>query len=367
MTKFNNVIIFLVLFSLSLNEFYHEVYGRILDYFAIVLILFYFIINKQNRLIHKSDFSIFLFFLPFIIWGFINAKILPSLAALLGVSIIAIFAKNVSRNCKEFIKIIDIVILLHIIALLVQIFFYYVLKIPFSYIDFFPFLQQSRVYNEVLNLLRPGGFMMEPNSYSANIFMLCYISYKVNKNIFTNITKIALFTVPFTTSLWGIALLLLLIFIRIKLIYKFILIISFLISTTIIYNTLENSVAFERVVRIIEDPTSDNSIVTRLGLDTDRTVHTINLIFGNGVNSTDFQSFLGGNGISYTIFCFGIVGTFLLFSWFYLSNNFKILLLFIFFHLTFPYYSYLIFWFFLSVSLQNISLIGIKEIVHQHE
>lgn len=356
MAKLNNVIVFLALFSLSLNEFYHETYGRILDYFAIILIIFYFFLNKKNRLISIADFSIFLFFIPFILWGFINVRILPSLAVLLGVSIISFFAKNVSRTCKDFISILDLVILLHILAFLVQIFFFYVLKIPFSYIDFFPFLQQSRVYNEVLNLLRPGGFMMEPNSYSANIFMLCFINYKVNKDKLTMIAKIALISVPFTTSLWGIAMILLLLFLRSKLIYKIFFVISLIISTTIIYNILENSVAFERVIRIIEDPTSDNSIVARLGLDTKKTVNTINLIFGNGVNSTEFQSFLGGNGISYTIFCFGIFGTIILFSWFYLSNNYKILILFIFFHLTFPYYSYLIFWFFLSISLKNIKL-----------
>ena len=129
-------------------------------------------------------------------------------------------------------------------------------------------MQQSRVYNEVLNLLRPGGFMMEPNSYSANIFMLCFINYKVNKDKLTMIAKIALISVPFTTSLWGIAMILLLLFLRSKLIYKIFFVISLIISTTIIYNILENSVAFERVIRIIEDPTSDNSIVARLGLDT---------------------------------------------------------------------------------------------------
>jgi hypothetical protein len=356
MTKLNNVIVFLVLFSLSLNEFYHETYGRILDYFAILLILIYFILKNKNIVIYKSDFSIFLFFLPFILWGFINVKILPSLAVLLGVSVITMFAKNISRTCIDIIRILDYVILLHILAFSIQIFFFYVLKIPFAYIDFFPYLQQSRVYNVGLNLLRPGGFMMEPNSYSANIFMLTFINYKLNRNKITFISIIALFTVPFTTSLWGIAMLILLVFLRFKLIYKVVSIAVLIISTTIIYKILDNSIAFERVIRIIEDPTSDNSIVTRLGLESKYSINAFNLFLGNGINSTDFQSFLGGNGISYIVFCFGILGTVFLFIWFYLSNNFKILLLFIFFHLTYPYYSYLIFWFFLSTALQNLSM-----------
>lgn len=361
MTKLNNVIVFLVLFSLSLNEFYHETFGRILDYFAIILIIFYFFLNKKNRLISKGDFSIFLFFVPFIIWGFINVKILPSLAVLLGCSVIAIFAKNVSKTCSDLIYILDIVILLHISAFIAQIFFFYVLKIPFSYLDFFPNLQQSRVYNEGLNLLRPGGFMMEPNSYTANIFMLTFINYKLNKNKITHISLFALITVPFTTSLWGIGLLILLVFLSFKLIYKIISFGLIMISTTIIYQILDNSIAFERVIRILEDPTSDNSIVTRLGLDSSYKSNVINIIFGNGINSTDFQSFLGGNGISYVIFCFGILGTIFLFYWFYLSNNFKMLVLFIFFHLTYPYYSYLIFWFFLSISLKNIHISSIEK------
>jgi len=357
MTKLNNVIVFLIIFSLSLNEFYHESYGRILDYFAVVLICFYFLLKKSNRTILKSDFSIFIFFIPFIISGFINFKILPSLAVLLGVSLITIFTKNAVRTCPKFINILDLVINLHVVAFLVQIFFFYILKIPFSYIDFFPSLQQSRVYNEVLNLLRPGGFMMEPNSYSANMLMLVFVSYKTNNNQLSKSAQIALITIPFTTSLWGIAFLLLLIFLRSKFIYKLFFILLFIVSASVIYNTLENSVAFERVIRIIEDPTSDNSIVTRLGLETKKSVSAFNLIFGNGINSTDFQSFLGGNGISYTIYCFGILGTIFLFSWVYLSNGFKIFILFIFFHLTFPYYSYLIFWFFLATTLQNINMV----------
>ena len=139
MSKLNNVIVFLIIFSLSLNEFYHESYGRILDYFAIILIFIYFLLDKTNRIILKSDFSIFIFFIPFIIWGFINLKILPSLAVLLGVSLITFFAKNVKRNCNNIEKIVDLVIFLHITAFIIQIFFFYFLKIPLSYIDFFPF------------------------------------------------------------------------------------------------------------------------------------------------------------------------------------------------------------------------------------
>ncbi len=361
MSRLNNVIVFLIIFSLSLNEFYHESYGRILDYFAIILIFIYFFLDRTNRIILKSDFSIFIFFIPYIIWGFINFKFLPSLAVLLGVSLITIFTKNVIRTCPKFLQVLDLVLKLHIAAFLIQIFFFYILKIPFSYIDFFPSLQQSRVYNEVLNLLRPGGFMMEPNSYSANMLMLVFVSYKTNKNQLTKPALIALITIPFTTSLWGIAFLLLLVFLRSKFIYKIFFILVFIISASVIYNTLENSVAFERVIRIMEDPTSDNSIVTRLGLETKKTVNPINIIFGNGINSTDFQLFLGGNGISYTIYCFGILGTILLFSWVLLSNGYKIFILFIFFHLTFPYYSYLIFWFFLAAALQNARLFSLNK------
>lgn len=356
MIKFNNLIVFLAFFSLSLNEFYHPIFGRILDYFGILLIIFYLILNKKNNLIYKSDFSIFLFFSPFILLGLINGKILPSLAVLFGVSIVVIFSKILSRSSIDIIKILDFVIVLHFFAFLIQIFFFFLLKIPFSYIDFFPDLQQSRVYNEGLNLLRPGGFMMEPNSYSANMFMLTFINYKVNKNKLTRISIIGLITVLFTTSLWGIAMLILLIFLEFKVIYKIVSILVLILSTTFIYNVLDNSVAFERVIRIIEDPTSDNSIVTRLGLESEYSGNPLNLFFGNGINSTDFQSFLGGNGISYIVFCFGILGAVFLFLWFYLSNNFITLLLFIFFHLTYPYYSYLLFWFILSISLRNLSI-----------
>jgi hypothetical protein len=355
MIKFNNFIVFLILFSLSLNEFYHEVFGRVLDYFSIVLIIFYFFLRVENRLIYKPYYSLFLYFIPFIIFGLINLKFLPSLAILFGVSFVAIFAKNVSNTCKDFTKILDFVILFHVIAFVIQILFFYAFKIPFSYLDFFPYLQQSRVYNEGLNLLRPGGFMMEPNSYSANIFMLTFISYKLNKKKITVISMLALITIPFTTSLWGISILLILIFFRFNFVFKIVAILLFLLSSTMVYSILDNSIAFERVVRIIEDPLSDNSIVTRLGLESNYSFNLINLIFGNGINSTDFQSFLGGNGISYMLYCFGIVGTLFFLFWVYFSNGFKILLLFLFFHLTYPYYSYLIFWFFLAIVLKNIT------------
>jgi hypothetical protein len=343
MSKVYNIIVFLIIFSLSLNEFYHEYFGRVLDYLSIVLIFLYFLLNKKHRTFYKSDFSLFLFFIPYIAFGFINGNILPSLAVLLGVSVVVLFTKSIFKNSQKLSFIFDIVIGLHLIAFFIQIISFYIFDKPFSYVDFFPFLQKSRVYNEDLNLLRPGGFMMEPNSYSANIFLLTFISYKFNNKL-TAISKIGLISVPFTTSLWGIVSIFMLVFLNLKLKYKVAILCLILFLTPLIYNLLENSLAFERVIKIIEDPTSDNSIVARLGLDNKMSINVFTLFLGNGINSTEFQGFLGGNGFSYLIFCLGIIGSMILFFWIYISNNLTISILFLLFHFTFPYYSYLIFW-----------------------
>lgn len=353
MSRINTLFVFLILFFLSLNEFYHESFGRILDYLSLLFIILFIFIDKSNKRFLKSDLSLLIFFSPHIILGFFNFKILPSLAVFFGVTLISFFTKNIMRSKINLGSVLDFVLLLHLIAFIVQIFAFYVLNIPFSYIDFFPFFQQSRVYNEGLNLLRPGGFMMEPNSYSANVFMLVFINYKINKRL-SNYSKAALISVPFTTSLWGIGMISLLVFLNLT--TKFKIIVTGMIASLLpfIYTFLSNSIAFERVLRIIEDPTSDNSIVTRLGLETKTSVNFFNLFFGNGINSTDFQSFLGGNGFSYVIYCFGILGSILLLYWIFVSNNTKITILALFFHLTFPYYSYLIYWVFLTVLLKGI-------------
>jgi hypothetical protein len=353
MSRLNTLIVFLILFFLSLNEFYHESFGRVLDYLSLIFIILFFLIDKSNRRFVKSDLSFFVFFSPFIIVGLLNFKILPSLAVFFGVTLISFFTKNIMRSKVNLGLILDFVLLLHLIAFIIQIFAFYVLNKPFSYIDFFPFFQQSRVYNEGLNLLRPGGFMMEPNSYSANVFMLVFLNYKISNRL-SNFSKVALISVPFTTSLWGIGMISLLGFLNLTTKYKILVIGLFAALLPIILDFLGNSIAFERVLRIIEDPTSDNSIVTRLGLETNSSVNFLNLFFGNGINSTDFQAFLGGNGISYVVYCFGILGSILLLCWIIVSNNIKITILVLFFHLTFPYYSYLIYWVFLTVILKGI-------------
>ena len=354
----NKVLIFIILLSLTLNEFYSESYGRIFDYLAISLIILNFTIfhNKYNFKI--SYISLFLFFSFFIVLGFFYQQFLASLAVFSGSFLIVIFARTLFVSNKIFfIKSIRLILIIHLIFYVIQIFLFYIININFSIIDYFPSLQPSRVFNEGLGILRPGGLMMEPNSYCANIFMLVFVLFKLEEKIST-IAKIALLSVLFTTSIWGI-----IIFITILLLfsnYKYKIFLILLLVTVAIYivNKIDDSVAIERLFRIIEDPYSDNSVVTRLGLESTKQNNIINWIFGNGINSKDFQSFMGGNGFSYMLYCFGILGTFLLLLWYYISNGSKLFLLFLLFNFTFPYFSYLIFYLFLAFSLKDINYIS---------
>jgi len=356
MNRLNKFLFFLVLFSLSLNEFYHERIGRIFDYLSIILILVFFIINFKNVSFKKSEFSIYFFFLPFVIVGFMSFQFLPSLAVLFGITVIGLFFKFCVRIDKiEISKIVDIVLYIHVTALIIQMLAFYVFNIPFSYIDFFPGLQVSRTYNEGLNFLRPGGFMMEPNSYSANIFMMTFISYKI-KGTLSDAARIALCTVPLTLSLWGIFVSIVILFLFVKPVYKIVLIFFLALSLVFFFNYFNDTITLIRISRIIEDPSSDNSIVTRLGLDSNHKLNPFNLIFGNGINSVDFQAFFGGNGFSYMFFCFGIFGTFFFLLWFYISNGLRFFILFLLFNITFPYFSYLIFWAFLAIAMKNITV-----------
>lgn len=345
--------LFLIVFFLSLNEFYHEQFGRFFDYFALIFIVPLLFRKKFNL----KDFSLFSFFAPFIFIGFLNNQILPSLAVLSGVLVINLFYNCFARFTNEFIKVVEIVLIIHLFAFGVQIFLFYGFNLPFSIIDLFPSLQASRTYNSGLDIIRPGGLMMEPNSYAANIFMLSFISFKIRKKLST-VVKIALISVPFTTSLWGIALFLILIYLYSSFRFKLIVGLVLFLAFNYLIFFLGDSITYVRLLQILDDPMSDNSIVTRLGLNANRQgVDIFSLIFGHGINSTMFQDFGGGNGYSYMIYCFGILGTLTLLCWFYFSNGLRMLFLFLAFNFTFPYFSYLIFWLFMSSALSNLKFL----------
>jgi hypothetical protein len=353
MSKSRVILLFLIIFSLSLNEFYHEQYGRFFDYLALILI-FPLIVIRNYKI---KDLSLFFFFAPFIFFGLINNQILPSLAVLSGVIIIRLFYNEYTFLNIEFINVLEIVIAIHVAAFVIQIILFYVFKLPFSIIDLFPTLQASRTYNSGLDIIRPGGLMMEPNSYAANIFMLSFISYKLRKKLNT-VVIIALISVPFTTSLWGIALFLILIYLYSSFRFKLVIGVLLFLALNYLIFFLEDSITYIRLLQILEDPMSDNSIVTRLGLNSDRqNIDILSLIFGHGINSTMFQDFGGGNGYSYMVYCFGIIGTLALLLWFYFSNGLKMLILFLLFNFTFPYFSYLIFWLFMSSALSNFNVV----------
>jgi hypothetical protein len=329
MNFLNKVLIFTILLSLTLNEFYSEVYGRIFDYLAISLIILNITIFYKKYNFKKSYISIFLFFSFFIFLGFYFQQFLPSLAVFSGSFLIVVFARTLLVSDKIFfIKSVRFILIIHLVFYVIQIFLFYIFNINFSLIDYFPSLQSSRVFNEGLGILRPGGLMMEPNSYCANIFMLVFVLFKLEDKIST-LAKIALLSVVFTTSIWGTIIFISILFLFSNYKYKIFLTLLFVTVAINIVNKIDDSVAIERLFRIIEDPYSDNSVVTRLGLESTKQNNIINWLFGNGINSKDFQSFMGGNGFSYMLYCFGIFGTFLLLFWYYISNGFKFFLLFL--------------------------------------
>ena len=347
----------MILLSLTLNEFYSESIGRIFDYFAIILIILNFTISYNKYRLKKKYFSIFIYFSLFILLGLLSQQFLASLAVFSGAFFIVLFVRTSLDDQKlYFIKSIQIIISIHLFFFFVQIFLFYFLNLQFSIIDLIPGLQSSRVFNEGLGILRPGGLMMEPNSYCANIFMLTFVLYKLVKKI-DLLSKIALSSVLLTTSIWGTIILVTVLFLFANFKNKILLTIIVIISSIYIINKIDDSIAIERLFRIIDDPYSDNSVVTRLGLESKKPNNFINWIFGNGINSKGFQEFMGGNGFSYMLYCFGIIGTTIFLFWYYMSNGLNLLILFLLFNFTFPYFSYLIFYLFLSFSFKDVTYI----------
>lgn len=357
MIQIRKLLIFIILLSLTLNEFYSESFGRIFDYFAIILIILNFTISHNKYKIKKKYFSIFLYFSLYLILGLISQQFLASLAVFSGALLIVLFVRTSLYDEKlYFIKSIRSIITIHLIFFFVQIFLFYILNIQFSIIDMIPGLQSSRVFNEGLGILRPGGLMMEPNSYCANIFMLTFVLYKL-ENKFDLLLKIALISIIFTTSIWGSIILISILFLFSNFKVKILLSIILFISSIYIINKIDDSIALERLFRIIEDPYSDNSVVTRLGLESKKQNNIINWIFGNGINSKGFQDFMGGNGFSYMLYCFGIIGTIIFLLWYYMSNGLKLFILFLLFNFTFPYFSYLIFYLFIAFSFKDVTYV----------
>ena len=356
MNQFKKYLIFIILFSLTLNEFYSESYGRIFDYFALALIILNFISFNDYKF--KSNYySIFLFFSFFIFLGILSQQFLASLAVFSGSLLIVLFVRTTVVVDKLFFaKSIYYILLIHLIFFIIQVFLFYALSIRFSVIDFFPGLQSSRVFNEGLGIIRPGGLMMEPNSYCANIFMLVFVLFRLEGKL-NKLSFFSLISVIFTTSIWGTIIFFAILFLFSNFKFKLFILLFLLVSIIYVLNYIEDSVALERIFRIIDDPYSDNSVVTRLGLESTKQNSTLNWIVGNGINSKDFQLFMGGNGFSYMLFCFGFFGTIAIFIWYFISNGFRFFLLFILFNFTFPYFSYLIFYLFFAFSIKDINFI----------
>lgn len=340
------------------SDIYYFGFGRPFDYLSISILFFIWIFF--GKLINKSKFifystSLLLLSMPWVIFGYINDNFLGSSVFLLGIAFIlptiaSIDSVEVSIMLENYIK---LAILISIILLTIQMFFYY---LNGSFIDFMGAVGsiESRGLNVELNYFRPSGVFQEPNAYCTVMFTLLYLCLFINNRNYL-IEILGILSLIITQSLWGFGAALLLIFLlyNLKVLFKPLLFLLFFIFLLYFIfqdqsnNIIESSITIGRILNIENDP----SRAARYGSMNNIKLDEF-LFFGHGIDTQNFQS-IAANGFGFLLYSFGLIGMILMaFYFIYLTKlNISILLAIGFILTTFPPFSYIYFWVWIGMIL----------------
>lgn len=341
------VIIFL------LSDFYYSGIGRPFDYVSLIILAIFVLttsIKRYLRVLLQHSFIFVTVSLLGLIAGIYNGYYLASFAIFIGIAFV--FPASyilIQNNRLAFERAIYFAIKISLILFFIQLFFYHLAG---YYIDFTGALNSisSRGLNESLAYFRPHGIFQEPNGYCTATFSLlslCLFFSERRKSI-ENIACLSLFL---SLSLWGIAAALLFLVMSnfslnrkglgfLLLFIGFIFIIFYIFNLNLI---LADSITFNRILNIGDDASFEQRIGGDKIFNTDI---EFNFLFGYGVNTDDFQSTYGANGVSFLVYSFGLVGLSLLFFLLSRALNFsvKAILANALILATYPIFSYMYFW-----------------------
>jgi hypothetical protein len=357
-----NLLLFIFLGLLFLlHDLYYAGFGRIGDYLALLIAFpLNFILKpllKNSYVTHELLFLSIIIF-PWLFIGVIFNDAFLAVAAM-AIGALVIFPITFSLFDSTFRSIIErliyILILFSSLIMAIEIVIFYLLGFQIDITGTLGGLE-ARGWNRGLGYFRPSGIYQEPNAFATAMFcMLSICAFAQRRNFYIEIFGIVM--IVMSKSLWGFGAAALLIYLLYGL--RWIFIIGLLFSSMIpvillffqgyIDGFVDSSITMRRLLNLDRDA----SAAMRYGM-LDNIPLDYTFWIGNGIDTLRFQSY-AANGIAFVLFCFGAVGSFLLFFYiFFISKlNHRVVLSILFSLSTFPTTSYMFFWAYLAILISG--------------
>ncbi len=363
-----NKIFKIVLVLFFLFDYYFEVFGRMLDYVGLLMLLIYMMHTYSIRAPIMSFYRVKPFFqLNVFFWivfglvGIFRGGIITVGAYLIGAFLIFPLYYYWGLKSSDAVKrITKFLIALNLFFFFVQ---YFIYKITGVVINFhaIPGLIQPRTYNEGLIFFRAAGLYQEPSQYALAMIMIVTLWAFISRKPFGTLCLICLFSILLSESLWGIGAIVVyvMLFSR-SMLFKLVFVggvvslIAIIMLTPSISGGLISAVSIERIANFQDDPSTS----LRLGVNANsESSFSILKIIGSGLSTSSFQA-TGANGLNFYIISFGYIGFFIWILSFFTSLKRKPLIVFVtvsFIMTSYPIFTYLIWWAWLALVFSNLN------------
>ena len=352
----------ILLFLLTLWDYYLPSYGgRVFDYFALVSILISVVVALYagQRLVYPKWLLLaFSLSVVQVVYGALNGNELAAIAFLTGFILILpyFFTHGFAVGKGVNLKYLDLIIGFHVLIFFVQYFVFHVFLYPIDLHGIVGSID-TRTFNEVTGYFRAAGLFQEPNSYSVTIYALLILKLITSAGKIDFLGLVAWFSLFASESLWGVGggVVIAILFFNSNLI-KYSVVVLLAASFFVFVNAPElfNYILDPITVARMLDLDSDPSRHARYG--SVKNIHlNFSFFFGHGINTSDFQSFVGANGYSFIIYSFGLLWTigFLMAIYFNSSaHRLKVVVAVFFAMSTYPLFTHLFWYAWLALILK---------------
>lgn len=357
-----------VLCVFSMWDYYiPELGGRVLDYLGIAFL--FIIIGRQilsSARIHLKYSDLYIVLLltmaPLVIAAYFQGAWFPATAVLVGASLVFGSYFYPSYSSRELHKHIGWLIAFHLVFFYAQYGAYKALGVLVDFHSSFNVLE-PRTFNEVTGYFRAAGLFQEPNSFCLTIYMLNAVRIFLRESKFDVLFLASLFAIFVSESLWGFGAIVILVLLKVNFFRVSKRSLATLLGIVVIafggWSVVKESpdilvsvldpITVARITTLDDDPSRKG----RFGGEAD--FEMVSLLFGRGLSTSEFQTFLGANGIGFYIFSFGVVGLVFFVSWIFSDakkNRLGIVATVLFAMTSYPLFTYAFWWAWLAILVQ---------------
>jgi|GEM_PF-3815621 len=346
----------LIFIVFTFSDVYFVGLGRPIDYLSLFAIILYQIFSNDSIRYNSLISSMLLVGImsPWLLVGALKGYLLVSAAILVGASLVfPFFQSHVVHQIRTFNSALKITILINVVMLFVQMFLYYGHGF---FLDFHSMVGsiESRGLNEGLQYFRPSGLFQEPNAYCTVMFCLLSLRVVIGQPA-SVIDYFGVLSMILTQSLWSFGASFVILWLMIGFANSMLILMVFSATGFMLLQFMgislndlsENSITIWRIMNIDDDPSRQARYGSASSWQLDE-----RFFLGNGVDTSNFQA-VAANSVSFLVYSFGVVGVALIFAWAVIHQkiHFKSTLSILFLFTTFPPFSYMYFWIYLSLML----------------